>query len=298
MRLYLLVIVAAITAAGVPGFGAQTGEPGTIQDKAHAEVDGAQEPAGEVAQPGEGNDNPKLQWRPLFNGADLEGWTPKIRGCEAGDNFANTFRVVDGAIQVNYDGYETFDERFGHLFFNGTFSHYRLRVEYRFTGEQVAGGPGWAWRNSGVMLHGQSPESMTLDQSFPVSIEVQFLGGNGTEERHTLNLCTPGTHVFMGGELIKRHCTDSTSPTFHGDDWVLAEIEVHGDELVRHMVNGEAVLEYGQPQYDPEDADAKPLIRDGELRLGSGTISLQSESHPVEFRRVEILELPAEVKSP
>lgn len=298
MRLYLLVIVAAIAAAGLPGFGTQTGEPGTIQDKARATVDGAQEPAGEVAQPGEGNDNPKLQWRPLFNGADLEGWTPKIRGCEAGDNFANTFRVVDGAIQVNYDGYESFDDRFGHLFFNGTFSHYRLRVEYRFTGEQVAGGPGWAWRNSGVMLHGQSPESMTLDQSFPVSIEVQFLGGNGTEERHTLNLCTPGTHVVMGGELIKRHCTDSTSPTFHGDDWVLAEIEVHGDELVRHVVNGEAVLEYSQPQYDPEDADARPLIRDGELRLGSGTISLQSESHPVEFRRVEILELPAEVKSP
>jgi hypothetical protein len=246
-----------------------------------------QEPA--VATPGDEAAGP--EWRPLFNGTDLTSWTPKIRGCPPGENFANTFRVVDGVIQVGYDGYPSFDERYGHLFFDGEFSHYRLRIEYRFTGEQVAGGPGWAWRNSGVMLHGQKPESMAVDQNFPVSIEVQVLGGNGTDERPTLNLCTPGTHVMMAGELVKRHCTDSRSPTFHGDDWVLAEVEVHGDQLIRHIVNGETVLEYTHPQYDPDDADAQPLIHDGQLRLDHGTISLQSESHPVEFRRIEIQEL-------
>src|SRR5688572_30196469 len=163
---------------------------------------------------------PEESWRPLFNGKDLTGWTPKIAGHELGDNFANTFRVEDGLLKVRYDGYTDFGGRFGHLFHAQELAHYRLRVEYRFLGEQVAGGPGWAWRNSGVMLHGQRPETMTREQGFPVSIEVQFLGGDGTNARSTANLCTPGTTVTMGGERNERHCTDSSSATYAGDEWV------------------------------------------------------------------------------
>ena len=119
------------------------------------------------------------KWVPLFNGQNLDGWTPKIKGFELGDNFGNTFRVEDGVLKVCYDKYTSFDNRFGHLFYKDKFSHYVLRVEYRFVGEQVPGGPGWALRNSSVMIHGQSAESMGKDQSFPVSIEVQLLGGLG-----------------------------------------------------------------------------------------------------------------------
>ena len=230
-------------------------------------------------------------WVSLFNGKNLDGWKIKIRGYDVGENHANTFRVQDGKIQVNYDGYATFDEKFGHLFFEKPFSHYRLRIEYRFVGEQSTGGPGWAFRNSGVMLHGQTPESMTKDQKFPVSIEVQMLGGNGENKRSTGNLCTPGTNVVMVDKLIKKHCTSSSSETFHGDQWVTLEVEVRGNALVRHIINGETVLEYTKPQLDERDEDAKKLIKDGELMLSSGTISLQAESHPVEFRKVEILEL-------
>jgi hypothetical protein len=232
-------------------------------------------------------------WTPLFNGRDLSGWTPKIRGFEAGDNFADTFRVEDGVLCVVYDGYDTFEDRFGHLFYERELERYRLRVEYRFVGEQVPGGPGWAFRNSGVMIHGQSPDSMTRDQEFPVSIEVQLLGGNEQDERANANLCTPGTHVVMDGELVKRHCTDSSSATYHGDGWVTVEIEVHGGELIRHWIDGAPVLEYSAPQLDPNDADARRLIDSGApVLLTHGTISLQSESHPVEFRRVELLALP------
>ena len=86
------------------------------------------------------------EWLQLFNGRDLEGWTPKIAGHELGDNYARTFRVEDGVLRVSYDGYTEFGGRFGHLFYKQAFSDYRLRVEYRFTGEQVRGGPGWGWR--------------------------------------------------------------------------------------------------------------------------------------------------------
>lgn len=234
------------------------------------------------------------EWIQLFNGRDLSGWIPKIRGFPAGDNFANTFRVEDGLLTVAYnpDAYGDFDEQFGHLFYKESFSNYLLRVEYRFIGDQVEGGPGWAFRNSGLMLHGQSPESMTLDQDFPASIEVQLLGGDGTNPRTTLNLCTPGTHVVMDGELITRHCTNSESKTYHGDQWVTAEVEVRGNESFRHWVNGEEVLYYAKPQLDEGDASAQRLLEAGQDKmLHGGTISLQSESHPVQFRKVELMPL-------
>lgn len=240
--------------------------------------------AGEPTRSGE-------KWMALFNGRDLEGWTPKIKGYPLGVNFGNTFRVEDGAIKVRYDAYEKFDGRFGHLFYKAPFANYRLRVEYRFVGEQTPGGPGWALRNSGVMIHGQKPETMDLNQDFPVSIEVQLLGGDGQKPRTTGNLCTPGTHVVINGQLITRHVINSKSKTFHGDQWVTAEIEVR-DNTIRHLINGEEVLRYSDPQLDDTDKDAQKLIAAGASKmLEGGTISLQSESHPVEFRRVEILPL-------
>jgi hypothetical protein len=231
------------------------------------------------------------EWIQLFNGKDLTGWTPKINGYDLGENYGETFRVEDGSLRVCYDQYKQFDERFGHLFYDGVFSNYKIRVEYRFIGDQVPGGPDWAFRNSGIMIHGQSPESMEKDQDFPVSIEVQTLGGRGEGkgERTTANLCTPGTNVVMNGDLFTPHCVNSNSKTYHGDQWVTVEIEVHGNGVIHHIIDGEVVLEYEKPQLDPKDPDAKHLIRDGNLMLSEGTISLQSESHPVEFRKVEIL---------
>ena len=231
------------------------------------------------------------EWIQLFNGKDLDDWLVKIRYHELGDNFANTFRVEDGLLKVSYDGYEEFNNTFGHIFYKTPFSNYRLRIESRFVGEQAPNGPGWAIRNSGAMLHCQPPETMTKDQEFPVSIEAQFLGGSGTNERPTHNLCTPGTNVEMNGELVTRHCTNSTSKTYHGEQWVTVEMEVRGGESIKHIVDGKTVLEYQRPQYDPNDAGGKQFIKDGNLIIEGGYISLQSESHPIHFRKVELLPL-------
>lgn len=231
-------------------------------------------------------------WQKMFNRKDLTGWTAKIKGHDPGDNFANTFRVRNGCIVVDYDGYGgKFDNRFGHLFYKNEFSNYRMRFEYRFVGEQLPDGPAWAWQNSGVMIHGQDPKTMGRDQDFPVSAEVQLLGGGETGDRPTGNLCTPGTNVVMNGKLITQHCTDSTSPTFKKNVWVKCEIEVHGNGIVAHWIDGKKVLEYEKIQYDPNDADAKRLIQNGELMISHGSISLQSESHPVEFKNLEIKQL-------
>lgn len=232
------------------------------------------------------------EWISLFNGEDLDDWQIKIRGFELGDNHADTFRVEDGLLRVAYDGYESFDGRFGHIFYRTPFDHYRLLLEYRFVGEQVPGGAGWAWRNSGAMLHCQAPETMTVDQEFPASIEAQLLGGDGERSRSTANLCTPGTNVVMDDELTLRHCINSSSATFHGDRWVTVELEVRGHEVIRHWIEGQVVLEYTEPQLDPRDGDARRLLSAGSKKeLDSGWIALQSESHPIEFRRVELLPL-------
>lgn len=221
------------------------------------------------------------QWEPLFNGENIENWQVKLTGHDLGENFGDTFRVEDGLLKVRYDNYkEGYNRRFGHLFYEEPFSSYLIGVEYRFVGEQAENHPGsWAYRNSGIMVHGQDATTMVKDQDFPNSIEVQLLGGNGTDERPTANLCTPGTQFVLDGEVITRHCTNSSSSTYHGDQWVRTEVLVLGDSIIAHYVNGEEVMRYEKPQTDA-----------GEL-LDRGTISLQSESHPIDFREVEIVNL-------
>ena len=238
-------------------------------------------------------------WVSIFNGKDLEGWTPKIRTYELGENWAATFRVEDGLMTVSYDGYDNkFDRKFGHIFYKNPYSHYRFRMEYRFIGDQIEDGPGWAFRNSGIMLHSPPPEAMAKDQNFPVSIEIQLLGGDGTEERPTANMCSPGTHIERDGEVIKNHCVKSESKTFHGDQWVAIEVVVDGNDSIKHYINGELVMEYQHPQLDPGDDEAKLVIEanGGDRMLSSGYISLQSESHPVQFRNIEIMDLSKDSK--
>jgi hypothetical protein len=234
----------------------------------------------------------RAEWVQLFNGKDMDGWIPKITGYETGENFGNTFRVENGVLKVSYDQYDEFRNRFGHLFYKTPFSHYVIGVEYRFVGEQVKGGPGWALRNSGVMLHCQPPETMTKDQDFPISIEAQLLGGGPTGERTTMNLCTPGTNVEIDGKLFTTHCKTSSSATYRGDQWVRVEMEVRGAERIIHRVEGQTVLAYDKPQIGGGNvSNHDPAVKKDGTLLTEGHISLQSESHPIEFRKVEILNL-------
>lgn len=241
------------------------------------------------------NANAAEQWQPLFNGTDLSGWTPKIRGYEAGEDPLQTFRVEDGFLTVSYSNYDTFNNRFGHLFFKTPFSHYRLRLEYRFIGEQAKGGEAWAFRNSGVMVHSQDPATMPAEQDFPISVEVQFLGGaEPGKERPTGNMCSPGTHIVLDGVFTQTHCVPARAPTFYGDEWIRMEVLVEGSERIVHYINGKEVLSYGgittgggvvsghRPEMKPEGAP-----------LSKGFIALQSESHPIQFRNIEILNLEA-----
>jgi len=230
------------------------------------------------------------KWIQLFNGSDLEDWDIKFAKHPLNENYLNTFRVEDGMLVVNYDEWDSIDGEFGHIFYRQPFSYYRLRVEYRIIGEQVPGGAGWAFKNSGVMFHSQSAESMLVEQPFPISIEGQFLGGGEEGDRPTANLCTPGTNVVMDGELVTRHCINSSSETFRGEEWVNVEFIVLGDSIIHHLVNGDTVLTYMEPQIGGGGLPEGFPLLDGTL-LSSGYIALQAESHPFQFRKVELLDL-------
>jgi hypothetical protein len=234
------------------------------------------------------------KWVSLFNGKDLTGWTIKIANRPMGENFANTFRVEEGVLKVSYDGYDKFDKQYGHLFTNLAYSHYILRLEYRFTGKMMADAPHYVNLNSGVMLHAQSPQSMRFDQGFPSSLEVQFLADEGKGQRSTANLCTPGTHVDMGGKLITQHIVQSSAPTFPAEEWVRVEAEVHGNDEIIHRINGVEVLRYQHPRLDPtcKISPASDLVDAGANRMLSfGYIALQAEGQPVWFRKIELMSL-------
>jgi Domain of Unknown Function (DUF1080) len=245
----------------------------------------------------------KEEWISLFNGKDFQGWDIKIAGHELNENFANTFQVKDSLLKIDYNGYQKFTKEFGHIYYQQPFSYYRVRLAYRFTGQQLTGGPDYANLNSGIMLHSQAANTLDKDQQFPVSLEMQFLASEKELQRPTGNLCTPGTEIVMKGELIKQHCIDSDSKHYGKDNWILAEAIVLGDSVIHHIIEGDTVLTYHQPQFSSHFvnpslgwayfgfADSLSWIQKQGTPLRKGYIALQAESHPIEFKRIELLNL-------
>jgi len=239
--------------------------------------------------------NDQKEWVSLFDGQTLDGWEVKIAGYELNNNYKNTFSVKDGNIRVSYDDYESFDEKFGHIFYtNKKFKNYHLKIDYRFYGEHVnsfkSEDEAWNYKNSGVMLHSEHPNQMLLDQEFPVSIEGQFLGGSGANERPTLNMCSPGTEVNIDGTLALNHCINSISKTIHTDDWVSVEFVVFSDSIVHHIIDKDTVITYTNIRYGGSYLSDNYINKIGEP-LSEGYISLQSEGHPIEFKNIRVKEL-------
>ena len=238
----------------------------------------------------------KENWQPLFNGKNLNDWTVKVYHHEVGENFGNTFRVEEGMIKVRYDQYDSFNNRYAHLFYKKPFSHYKLRFEYRLTGEWRKDAPSYTQLNSGVMFHSQDPGSILKEQDWPVSIEFQLLAGlPDGKPRSTGNMCSPGTDVVFQGKIDARHCINSTSKTYPANQWVKCELIVLGDSLITHIVEGDTVLQYSKPSIGGGVANGfDPKMKVDGTPLKSGFIALQSEGQPIDFRKIEILNLEKE----
>jgi hypothetical protein len=237
-------------------------------------------------------DAPAGHWVPLFNGKDLNGWTVKLAGENVGENYRDTFRVENGILEVRYDKYDKFGDRFGALYYNTRQSHYWLRVEYRFVGNLAPGAPSWAFKNSGIQLHSQAPQTMRKEQQFPVCVEFDLVGGKANGRQPTGDVCHNGSNLQIDGQPLKAQCSKLSDVTIRDDQWVTALVEVDGAKDVRQVVNGDLIVQYSHLTLDPTNADARALIALGAGQdLSSGYISLQSNGAPLDFRRVEILAL-------
>lgn len=233
------------------------------------------------------------EWIKLFNGHDLNDWIVKIHHHDVGVNFGNTFRAEDSMVKVRYDQYQNFNDQFAHLYYKQPFSHFHLKLEYRFTGELQKGAPSYTVLNSGVMFHSQDPRTMPKEQNWPISVEMQFLAGLGDgKPRPTGNMCSPGTDIVYEGKLYDGHCLNSSSKTYDRNEWVRAELIVLGDSLIKHIINGDTVLQYSKPTMGGGVVSGydKTLWQPGKP-LKEGYIALQSEGQPIDFRNVEIRNL-------
>ena len=119
---------------------------------------------------------------------------------------------------------------------------------------------------------------METDQKFPDSIEFQFLGQDASGTRPTGSICTPGTYIDKDGQTIKKHVIKSSFAAPPAGEWVVAEAVCKDGEL-QHIINGEVVVSYSNPRTD----DGAPVTH--------GWISLQAESHPIQFRNIVVREL-------
>lgn len=212
-------------------------------------------------------------WIQLFNGKNLHGWTPKFAGYDLGINFRNTFVVRDGLLTICYDNYKGRQNSIGHLFYKDEFSHYVLRVEYRFARTQVKDTPESLLLHSGLMIHGQSAESMGKDQKRPDSVEAKLLSQHRNPAKKHRNL---SVDTLVANTKPDVHSNEVVDKQQQEHQWTCVEIEVYGGEVIRHKSGGQLIMEYKKPSL----SDGSPLVR--------GTIALQANSHPIQFRKIEL----------
>jgi hypothetical protein len=233
-------------------------------------------------------------WVNLFNGKDLTGWIPLIHKSKVGENYMDTFRAdsVNKVIRVSYDKYpnQDFSDRCGLLYYDKRLTNYRVRVTYRFSEPQAKNPVGWGRNNSGLMIFGIDPRTVTGDPEFPPLIEIQLLGdpsspsvgGGGTGSGTTSpNECEPG------GMKMATHTADcgnnyTKKPPNPAGQWTTVEAEVH--------VTGQTKVFQLPDTTKPVFTMSGPSYK-GQPVTG-GYISLQTESQPVEFKDILLKELP------
>ena len=223
------------------------------------------------------------KWIDIFNGKDLDGWTPKITGHALDENYADTFQVRDGLLTVSYDKYEKFDNKFGHLFYQHAFS-LPHPPQYRFTASRPSAAPA-GFRNSGIRVHCQDPATMTKDQNFLFRSRSNSSAATAVTNAPPAP-CTPGTRRQEWQARYQFHCINSTSDTFHGDQWVTAESKSAAAKS--SDISSTARLFLNTPARSLTRAMAMPRAADNAgTMLSKGWISLQAESHPVQFRNIK-----------
>lgn len=233
----------------------------------------------------------------IFDGKSLKGWVLKTTKYPLGENPHDMLTARDGVMRFSFDGFERFNGEYAVVYYDKPLRNYILQLDYRFAGRQAPGAPAWAKRNSGVMLFAQPPQTMTLNQSYPISVEDQLLGGLDNGSRQTLAVCMVDITVVINGAKPTGHCTPDVAtrppatppplPTFDGDQWVKLRIEVKSG-VAKSYANGILFNTISEPHVDAPH----PWLSSQDAAAQPSYFALQGESDEVEFRNIELAELP------
>jgi hypothetical protein len=206
----------------------------------------------------------------LFDGKDLKGWTADVPARDTDKNAPASF-VVRKSLLVSMGKPE------GHLVSDAAYRDYRLEVEYRFPGK---GG------NCGVLVHASKPRA--LYKMFPQSIEVQMMSGDAGD-------------FWVIQEDIEVKDMEKRRPRKEGEKWGGAE----GD--ARRILNLTDGSEKPLGEWNTMVVEARgrtlkvwingDLVNEGfNATVSEGRIALQAEGTEVEFRRVDLMPLPADAR--
>jgi hypothetical protein len=177
---------------------------------------------------------------PLFNGKDLSNWEFKLK--DPAVDPATVFTVQNGVIHIS-------GNPFGYMRTKGSYSDYKLHVEWRWPVEPT---------NSGVFVHGQLPDAIWLK-----CVECQLKAGNA------------GDFVCMNGAgmkemkdksniVVAKMAASSEKPV---TEWNTMEV-ICNSNTIEVFVNG--VLQN----------------KGTEVNVSEGSVCLQSEGKEIEFRNI------------
>lgn len=203
----------------------------------------------------------------LFNGADLHGWHADIPDADGNPDIAASFSVRDGLL-ISHGSPQ------GHLLTDDFYSNYELIVEYRWPGE---GG------NCGVLVHASIPRM--LYGMFPQSIECQMHAGNAGD------FWCIGENIAVENMAERRN---GDPATWTGEEGANRHIRNLTDDSEKPLG------EWNTMKIVCRDKNIDIWVNDDHVMSGfdctatSGSVAIQAEGTPCEFRRIDLTPLAVE----
>lgn len=241
----------------------------------------------------------QAEFRPLFNGKDLTGWSPVLENAAAGKDPQGLITAHDGVIHMYQNVKEGDLVPFGVIASDASYSRYHLRFQYQWVGKKFsprtkdlrdAGLIYHAYESSKVWPKGienQVQEGDTGDLIWCESNGLTWMRPNGQAAPESQGM--PGLLPENGGLLRKigmKYEYIGRFPeydNYHG--WTNVDTIVQADEWAIHKINGQVhtrLRGFKKP-------DDKPLTE--------GRITLQLEGAEIQYRNIELKELTEPLKA-
>ena len=249
------------------------------------------------------------EWKPLFNGKDLDGWY-KVIGKGKSDDTNQLIQVHDGMVHMYRKELEGSPQPSGYIVTSNEFSAYHLRLEYKW-GEKRFAPRAKTRRDAGILYHvvgndGVWPRSvecqiqendvgdiftvrtrLTTDADPATTNVISEVRTNETGVVKTNEVLRPvWLSIEKGGVPYVQGVAGDIrrvvrNPMNEHDGWNTVEVIVRGDEAT-YIVNGRT---------NNHATKIEQMVDGKWVPLSKGKIALQLEFAEVFYRNVAIRDL-------